>query len=378
MPAAVAGPRGGVLQLIRHGVVRPHGGRGAVPRTPVSVRLAQHVGDRAVRGLPASERRALVDGATQQGVEERQPVAVDPHDPRELRRLERRRLHAEDLRGADDHRGVAGRLGGRDEQQPLRGLGQLRHAAAERVLERHPGADFGRHDLPAVELLRGEGAGERDQRSRVAARLLPRERPHLGCGRDVRAVEQQGVAGDAAEPVERQLLDSGGLRRGQQQHDALGAEAPGDEAQRVRRLLIEPLQVVDEHEQRSRAGVLAEQGERREADQEAIGAVARPQPERRLHGRDLYLGQDLELREDRSQQLLEAGEGQRRLRRRARRAQQPEAVRPLGRVVEQGRLAGAGLPRIARQALSDPRAAARTPSTASHSRDRPWSTTSGS
>ncbi len=68
--------------------------------------------------------------------------------------------------------------------------------------------------------------------------------------------EEPGV--HRLEPVDRQRGDAVEVRervvvvaRGEEERDALGVQAPGDEREHGTRLLIEPLRVVDAEEQRT-------------------------------------------------------------------------------------------------------------------------------
>jgi len=75
--------------------------------------------------------------------------------------------------------------------------------------------------------------------------------------------ERAGIAVDQA--VHLQLSDvlklGAGLARGEHDADWLGQQAPGDECQRQRLRLIEPLHVINDTQQRTTLDILGEQGQ---------------------------------------------------------------------------------------------------------------------
>ena len=77
----------------------------------------------------------------------------------------------------------------------------------------------------------------------------------------------------------------------EQERDAAGGGAAGGEQQRVRRLPVEPLRVVDQDERRSARPRPAEQRQQREPDQEPVGGVRPAEAERRAERRRLRAGQ---------------------------------------------------------------------------------------
>ena len=144
----------------------------------------------------------------------------------------------------------------------------------------------------------------------------------------------------------RRGVEAHAVAAGQEQHDVLGLQAAGGEQQGVARRVVEPLDVVHQHQHRARVGSGVEQAEHGGGDGEAVRRLAALQRQRArqrvlLHGR-----QRVAVREDGREQLRQAGVGQARLALQAARPQEAEAalLRVRRRVVEQRRLADAGLP----------------------------------
>ena len=83
-----------------------------------------------------------------------------------------------------------------------------------------------------------------------------------------------------AEPLDVQLVDArdrerpGRLVAGrEQQHDALGLEPAGREAEDIGRRAVEPRRVVEQCQQRLLLGGIGEQRQRADADQESVGRL---------------------------------------------------------------------------------------------------------
>ncbi len=89
MPASEAGPFRRALELVGDDIVWAHGGGRLVPRPAVGILVGRQIlGERAMRGLPPSERRALVDGRSKERISERDPPFVHEHESGELGRLQ--------------------------------------------------------------------------------------------------------------------------------------------------------------------------------------------------------------------------------------------------------------------------------------------------
>ena len=102
--------------------------------------------------------------------------------------------------------------------------------------------------------------------------------------------------------------------RGAHERDPLGEEPAGDEAEDLRRGVVEPLRVVDDADERLLLGDLGEQRQRREPDQEAVGCRRRAQPEHRRERVALRAGQPLEVLQHRRAELVQPAVGELHLR----------------------------------------------------------------
>ena len=261
---------------------------------------------------------------------ERQLVERDFDEARLLGGGERAQVGA----GALQHGEVAGLLGRGEREQPARRLRERADPGRERLL------DAG---LDAV------SGGELDQRERVAERDL--EDPVGVAGREGLAgvlLEDRrgGVAVEASQDdrVEalRQLV--AGPRR-DQQRDRVGEQAPGGEQDRPERRLVDPLGVVDRHEQRALLGAQREQAQRRDADQEAVAVRAGREAQRAFQRRGLRLGQLADPVQRGPQQRVQAGERDLGLGLDPARSEHGHLARVLDGVLEQRRLPDPGLAR---------------------------------
>src|SRR6185312_7219778 len=115
------------------------------------------------------------------------------------------------------------------------------------------------------------------------------------------------------------------------------------ELQRLRRGLVQPLRVVHHADQRLFLGHLAQQGQHRQAQQEAIRRAARLKPERRAQGSLLRDRQPVHPVQVGTAQLVQAGVRELQLRLDAHRPAHPAALGPVDQELEQGGLPDPGL-----------------------------------
>src|SRR5271165_215652 len=120
-------------------------------------------------------------------------------------------------------------------------------------------------------------------------------------------------------------------------------ESTCDEGQDLGRLLIEPLGIVDDTQDRDFSSRMSEQGQGGEANQEAIGRSTGDQSERRTEGITLRFWKAPKIRQRRNQQLVEGRETELDLRLDPREPSDLEAGSARGNVFKQGGLADAGL-----------------------------------
>lgn len=132
---------------------------------------------------------------------------------------------------------------------------------------------------------------------------------------------------------------------GEEHHDALGLEPPGDEDECGCGGVVEPVRVVHDAEQRLLLRCLGEQAQRRKRDEEAVVAHARCQAKRSTQGRRLRLRKILHEAKHRTDDLMQRREGQVRFRLDSTTAKDVHVAGLLARVFQEGRFADAGLAR---------------------------------
>ncbi len=370
--AARAGALGGALELGGDLLVGAEVRRGPVPGAAIGVALAaQHLGEGRMRRAAQRERQAPVQRRAGHRMAHLDAVPRDPHQPGSLRHLDVGRLGAQERGGGGHHPQLARVLGGRHRQHRPRGVAQIARAIDECVLQAAGQGKVIGQGLVARELAGREQLRHLDQRERVAPGH--RDQP-LG---DVRRhaashpLLQHRTRRRAVEPSEAPFGDAGALEaarlalaRGDQQRDRLGHEPPGDEAERLRRGPVEPLGVVHHHQQRPLVGGVGQQAESPERDQEAVVNAVGRQPERAAQRGGLRGGEVVDAIEARREHLVEAGEGQLRLRLHADRPEHRHAGGGGGDVGQQRGLADTALP------AHHQRPTARAPRPVEHRRDR--------
>ena len=267
--AVAAQPRGG-LDRPRDLLVGSHRGTGQVPRAAWEVGAG--VGQRRVDGAPLRAGSRVVGGRYEQRVGQR---LVD-HQSRRARRPERAAVQPQTGQAGVEHVGPCGAQGGDGAQRQLRGLVEAVDAAAVGVGQRSFGRQRGRQRLGAGALRLAERAWELQQRQRVA---LPRahQRVHHRGGQ-LRAAGQQRPRVVVVEAAERHAVEAIGVdgvvavARGQQQADAGRArsQAPRGEQHRLQGVLVQPVRVVDDGQQRALLGALGKQAGDRRAQRERV------------------------------------------------------------------------------------------------------------
>ena len=123
--------------------------------------------------------------------------------------------------------------------------------------------------------------------------------------------------------------------------DGLGEQPAGDEPEHLRGGLVEPLQVVDDAQQRLRLGHLRQERERGETDEEAVRCRAGRETERDLQRLLLRCGEHVEVVQQRPVELVQPRERQLHLGLDARDLQHPEVAGLADDVVQQRALADA-------------------------------------
>ena len=272
-----------------------------------------HLGQGAVDGAALLRRRRAVYGRAHQRVQKGHPLA-DREQPLGL--VRRRRLDAEPIRRAPHEDGIVGRLRRHQQQQQPGVLGQRVELPQEALLD-PPRQRLGlQQPEPAGQLRRGQPARQLEDRQRVAVRLgdEPVAAPVVEPGGD--DGREQGARVRVGEPAERQLGQADELalvcRRARCEHerDRLGQQPARDEPEDLARGVVEPLDVVDEAQQRSLRGDLGQQVQRGQSDQEAVGGRAGRQSQRHAERGLLGLRQRSQPVEHRRAELVQPRERQ--------------------------------------------------------------------
>jgi hypothetical protein len=240
-----------------------------------SVRARVIVGERA--GQQARERHERPLGIAVHGRQRRDPVR-DLDRPRvvpaQRGRLPGEPSHAD---GAPVERvGERGRpagviVGCGEQDGPSRPVAETGQPVGERALDRahrRPGAARQLED------------GQRDALRGVEHAVAVAEGHAAALEQHASVLTPEALDLEDAEPRQRSR-GRRSLAHTKQQRDPLGLEPPRGEHERVGRRPVEPLQVVDDAQQRFLLLRLGEQAERTGGDQEAVADLAAVQPERR-------------------------------------------------------------------------------------------------
>ena len=258
---------------------------------------------------------------------------------------------AQSLRGAPQQRNVPDGFRGRDQQELPGRRGQGPQLGDEAPLE---AAGQGRG---AARTGSGpEGQLGRCQRSR---QLQEGERVALGLGQDAvtdpgiegaghRRLQQRGRIVDS-QPAHPELGEPGqlgllvGLADREDQAHRFGGEPAGHELQRLGRGLVQPLRVVHDADQGLLLGHLGQEGQHRQAQQEAVWHRARLQAEYRAERLALRDRQRADPVQVGAAQLVQAGVRELQLRLDTRRPANPASLCAVDQELEQGGLADPGL-----------------------------------
>ena len=252
--AARLRPDGRALELQGDLLVGSRRRSGQMPGTAVRVDVPIGLLRQCEMDRPAFLRpRRPVDGRARQRVTEPRLLA-DREQPARLDVIGGRRRDAE-LRGrAPEQQRIAERLRRREQQQAPRVVGVRLELPDEALLD--PSRETLRAQQPeaARQLRRREASRQLEQRQRIAPRLGddPVPDPLVELESHRRAEQRAGVPvahaahlqlGDVLELLAR-------LACGEHDPDRLRQQATGDEGERQRRRLVEPLRVVDDAQQR--------------------------------------------------------------------------------------------------------------------------------
>ena len=203
----------------------------------------------------------------------------------------------------------------------------------------------------AAKLLDRQRGRQLHERQRVAARrgddmvgddLV--DGSHRSCGQQLVGVGGgQPAQLDSADAFEADAVLSCLAHRDERRH-AFRPEPAPHERQRHRRLVIEPLRVVDEDEDGPGAGCFGDEAQDREPDEEWIDGVVPRLAEYAVECASLRLGQSLDAVEEHQHQLVHCRVPEDHLRFDADDAHDTEAGSDLDRVLDQRGLPDAGRP----------------------------------
>ena len=273
---AAAGLRaiGRALELGGDRLVGPGCGLRAVPGAAVGIDLGVgRLGERPCTRRRSSGDAGAVDGRPHQRMPEPHPRPISS-SPR-LGAGAAARPDARAARPRARPARLADRLGGGDQQQSPRRRRAALRAGAEALLDAtwrapaHPAARSRRPARPASARGAARAApagcpGSRRRSGRAPARPADRTAERAARAHRRRAGPPTASSGRPAK------LARAGSRTANTIATRLRQQPPGDERQRLRRGLIEPLRVVDHADQRPLLGHLGQQAQHRQADEEAI------------------------------------------------------------------------------------------------------------
>jgi len=163
------------------------------------------------------------------------------------------------------------------------------------------------------ELVRRELPTELDERERVPTRVGQDTIPNVICDRyadgclqesDRRGFREVGER-QRWEPVEEAAIVERVTHR-HQQADAVGVEAPGEDPEGIGAVLVQPLAVVDDEEQRVARRRCADERQGTESGEERVRSRVVAHTERRLQRAGLRRRQQVDAVEERCQQLVKS------------------------------------------------------------------------
>ena len=304
-----------------------------VPRAAVGVLLAgQDVGERRVGTGASRERRRVVDGRAHERVAELESALDAWTSPAVSAGSSAVASSPSSRAAAPTTASEVGAVGGGEQQQRLRALGQLMDAGGERLL----GAAVARAVRPA----RAARAGCR-RRARPAL-VAPRRRRAVAEQRP--RVARRRVARPAA-PRRRAARTGGPARRGPRTAARRPRPAGGGRRTRARERDSRSNHAASSstRQQRPLLGGVGQQRQRPDADQEAVGLALVRQPERAAQRARLRLGEPVDPVLERPQQLVQRRRTGAQPRTRCRSPAARGSRSPRRRVLEQRGLADARL-----------------------------------
>jgi hypothetical protein len=269
-------PIRGVLQLHGNLFIRSGGSRSQMPRATVGIDV--RIGD-VRQGEMDRPPFLRLSRSVHRRPHERMAKCDALADCEQLfgRRIHRRSRDPESFGCAKHEDRIADRFRGANQQQTAGVLRQFLQLPDEALLD--PPRDTLRlcHPEAARKLSSCQPPWQLEQRQRIALGLRndPVAHPLIQAESHRRAQQVSSVAIRQAPNLEfghlTKLLTR--VTRCKHQHDRLRQQAPGDECKRQRGLVIEPLRIVHDAEQRALVRSLREQAQHRQPDQKAVRRV---------------------------------------------------------------------------------------------------------
>ena len=291
-----------------------------VPRPAVRlVRGSEGVGEGLMCGPALARGRRLSDRRPDERVAELERRPPHRHQARDLRGVESLRIDPVGD-GRPEHRGQQAAGVGRDERRACVGVsvGSRAYPVQEQALDVRREGQGVRQRLAAGQLIlarvrqgapSGPGRCRRHARQGLSRRAaaMPADRlldQPVRRGRG-RSPEARGSAGR-----EPRTASASPSLAAKQDHDALRAQTPGHEQQRVRRRGVDPLHVVDQADDGPLLGELGQQGEAGGRDQEPALAARLGKPEGPAQRVGLWVGESVEQIQRRGEELVQPCERQ--------------------------------------------------------------------
>ena len=261
-------------------------------------------------GAAVGTRGVVVGGGAHQRVAERQPVAVEHHDAVLLGHLQLGHAEAALLQGGEDAHEVAVGLRGRHEQGVEHRLVEALEQEVDDALARRPDRQrIGQLGAPGA-LVGVEQVGRLDEHQRDAPTCRDELAAHVhGADAGVTQYRVGHVVGDHVEVDDGAGVGVRVAARPPRRHDdeSFELQSSRDVRQRPPCRQVDPLEVVDDDDDRGGLGGVDQQVARGEGDGERLdGLVGALDGERRPHRRRSRRCQAFEAVEDAVEQLGQA------------------------------------------------------------------------
>jgi hypothetical protein len=351
MAATGAGTLGSSLQEGGDLVVRPQRGGSLMPRSAVWIAVAVRDGRQgAVDGSPVGGPGAPVHGRPDQRVAVHDP-GTQRDEARRFGGCRRVGRDAEDRGCLPELTSVGGGVCGSQQQQHLGVRRERSHLAQEPLLEAAGERERLRRRRKPNEPYRRQVLGNLDEGEGVPLGLRHDALGHVAIEGEPRLASEELEGGGVIQAADVQngevVQEVVTLRAAplpEDERDPLRLQPAAPERQRLERLAVNPLCVVDDREQPlPRPRRVRREADRAEPNEEPVGRRPSSQAQRRVQGVPLRRREALDLVEDREEQAMEGREPELALCLDAREANHQKVRGRVDRVVKQGGLPDAGI-----------------------------------